>query len=344
MKNLYLALLCAFATAVAFAQKASTTTNVWTSGRPDGHAPISVMGDHTHHKGEWMFSYRFMYMNMEDIQKNTNNITTSDVYSNGYMVAPLKMNMKMHMVGAMHAISNKITFMAMFNYLENDMDLQMMMNNMNTKFSTSSSGFGDIKVSMLYQFLNKNRQELHGILGISIPTGNINKKDYTPMSQDKKVILPYPMQIGSGSLGTNIGLTYLGQNSLISWGSQLKGTLYFGTNNNDYRLGNSYDWNNWVALKATNWLSFSARIEGKIVDDISGANPDLMPMMVTTANTQNSGGKYLNSGLGFNTLIPNGSLKNLRLGFELGYPLYQNVNGIQLTQKQTMTVGLQYAF
>ena len=35
---------------------------LWTSGRPDGHAPVSVMGDHTHNKGEWMFSYRFMSM------------------------------------------------------------------------------------------------------------------------------------------------------------------------------------------------------------------------------------------------------------------------------------------
>jgi hypothetical protein len=40
--------------------------NQWTSARPDGHAPISVMGDHYHKKGEFMFSYRFMPMWMED--------------------------------------------------------------------------------------------------------------------------------------------------------------------------------------------------------------------------------------------------------------------------------------
>lgn len=39
--------------------------NQWTSSRPDGHAPISVMGDHYHKKGELMFSYRFMPMWME---------------------------------------------------------------------------------------------------------------------------------------------------------------------------------------------------------------------------------------------------------------------------------------
>ncbi|MEL7113935.1 MAG: transporter, partial [Pseudomonadota bacterium] len=28
------------------------------------HAPIGVMADHRHKKGEWMFSYRYMYMDM----------------------------------------------------------------------------------------------------------------------------------------------------------------------------------------------------------------------------------------------------------------------------------------
>jgi len=32
------------------------TENNWKSGRPNGHAPISIMGDHYHSKGEVMFS------------------------------------------------------------------------------------------------------------------------------------------------------------------------------------------------------------------------------------------------------------------------------------------------
>ena len=36
----------------------------WSGARPDGHAPIGVMGEHTHKAGEWMFSYRYMHMSM----------------------------------------------------------------------------------------------------------------------------------------------------------------------------------------------------------------------------------------------------------------------------------------
>ena len=39
------------------------------SSRPDGHAPIGVMGDHIHREGEIMFSYRAMMMNMSGLRK-----------------------------------------------------------------------------------------------------------------------------------------------------------------------------------------------------------------------------------------------------------------------------------
>jgi len=36
------------------------------SARPDGHAPIGVMGEHTHKAGEWMLSYRYRNMFMSE--------------------------------------------------------------------------------------------------------------------------------------------------------------------------------------------------------------------------------------------------------------------------------------
>ena len=35
------------------------------SAQPDDHAPIGVMADHQHQKGEWMISYRYMGMAMD---------------------------------------------------------------------------------------------------------------------------------------------------------------------------------------------------------------------------------------------------------------------------------------
>ncbi|MDG3582596.1 transporter [Galbibacter pacificus] len=335
MKLHILAILC-MATTIIQAQE---ETGLWTSDRPDGHAPISVMGDHTHSKGDWMFSYRYMHMNMKDLHQGSSEASMQDALSQ-YMVTPKNMPMNMHMLGIMYAPSNKITLMAMANYQSQEMELQ---NRMGNEFNTASSGFGDLKISVLYTFFNKNRQKLHAQVGFSFPTGSINQEDVTPMSAPNKTILPYPMQIGSGTLDANLGLTYLKEWDKLSFGSQLMGIFRTGENSNDYLLGNEYSINNWMAVPVNSWLSFSGRVKWAAVEKIHGANPDLNPMMVVTADTANSGKTYAEAGLGFNLYAFKGSLKDVRFGFEATLPIYQNMNGIQLKNQETLTFGLQYS-
>ncbi len=315
-------------------------TNTWTSGRPDGHAPIMVMGDHMHGRGEWMFSYRYMHMKMDGLRRGNNDAETADALAD-YMATPVAMPMDMHMLGAMFAPSDKLTLMAMLNYLSMDMRHTTRMGG---SFTTEASGFGDIQLTAIVKLLSANRQILHGQLGISIPSGSIEESDITPASAPNSTTLPYPMQLGSGTWDATVGLTYLGQADSWSWGSQGKAVLRLGQNSRDYRYGNRLDWNNWLAVKAASWLSFSARLEGLIIGEIHGADPKLNPMMVITADTQNSGGSFINGGLGFNTYVPSGPLKNIRVGFEVAFPLAQDVHGIQLKTKTTLVSGIQYSF
>ncbi|WP_025743350.1 transporter family protein [Aquimarina pacifica] len=339
----YISAILFMASISIFAQEDTTSPEQkWSGSRPDGHAPISVMGDHTHGKGDFMFSYRYMYMNMEDLNENSENIEFLDAImpTGNYMVTPTSMPMDMHMLGMMYAPSNKVTLMVMANYLSMSMDHLMMTG---ATFTTESSGLSDTKIGALYKFFNKNKQQLHGQVGLSIPTGSIEEMDVTPASSPNEVILPYPMQIGSGTWDAELALTYLKQWNTLSFGSQAKTTIRTGKNDNDYRLGNKYSINNWLSLVAADWLSFSGRFELGAIDKIEGANPDLNPMMVITADTANSGMTYTNAGLGFNLYAFKGGLKNLRLGAEASLPLFQNMNGIQLRTKETITIGVQYA-
>lgn len=339
MRKQLWAVLCAAST-LFYAQEQNTDEKKWSPGRPDGHAPISVMGDHMHGKGEWMFSYRYMYMNMEDLKQGGDDASFNNALED-YMVTPTNMPMNMHMLGAMYAPSDKVTLMVMLNYLQMEMDH---VTRMGGSFTTEASGFGDIKLLALYQFFNKSRNTLHGQVGFSIPTGSVEESDVTPASAPNETQLPYPMQVGSGTFDTELALTYLYQTKIASFGSQLRSTLRFGSNSRDYRYGNRYGFNNWIALRATNWLSFSTRLEAVLIEEIKGTDPNLNPLIVITADTENSGGTLINAGVGLNIYIPSGALKNLRFGIELASPLYQNVNGIQLKTKETVMLGTQYSF
>ncbi|MEP5339200.1 MAG: transporter [Algibacter sp.] len=344
MKNLLIAILCVATTSI-YAQHedhkhhhTDESSNLWNSERVDANAPISIMGDHTHHKGGLMFTYRYMTMDMQQLRQGTDDATNMDAFAN-YMVAPQTMTMNMHMLGGMYAPSDKLTLMIMANYVENSMNLQMMSG---VNFDTESGGLGDVSVSALYSLFNKNRKALHAELGVTIPTGSIEDMDVTPMSSGVDVLLPYPMQTGTGSFGTKLGLTYLGQCDKFSWGHQVNAKININDNDQDYKFGNRYTLNNWFAANAGDNLAITLRLEGVLVDEINGTSSDLNPMMVTTADTANSGGTYINSGFGLNYLITNGGLKGLRFATEISTPLYQDLNGIQLKQNYNLTFGLQY--
>lgn len=316
---------------VAMAQE-----NKWSSARPDGHAPISVMGDHYHKKGEFMFSYRFMPMWMEDNLKSTDDISNEDIYQY-FMVAPQKMNMNMHMLGIMYAPSDRVTLMVMGNYISNSMDLRT---KMGVDFTTESGGIGDITVSSLIKIMNSKKQSLHGNVGISIPTGDIDQRDATPMMNDAQ--LAYPMQLGSGTWDPSLGLTYLGQSDKFSWGAQSKYKFRLGENSENYTFGNRFDIVGWGAIKVSEYLSFSTSLSYFDTQKIDGVDADLNPMMMPLFNTANSGRSQLDVGIGTNFFIPKSSLKDLRIGAEIKIPAYQKVNGIQMKNTLMATFGIQY--
>lgn len=312
--------------------------------RPDAHAPIGVMGDHLHEKGGLMVSFRYMNMAMEGNKSGTDDISDANIYNN-FMVAPQDMTMHMYMLGIMYAPSNKLTLMLMQNFAEKDMDLtaRMMMNGMTIlrDFNTNSKGLGDLKIGAMYGIFNNHKTSLHLNGGISIPVGDIENRDDTPMMNNIK--LPYAMQLGSGTLDFSLGATYKENYTNTSWGTQFLSTFRTGENSENYKFGNLYQLNLWGAYKLSNSFSLSARVLGVSEGKLKGVDSDLNPMMVTTANVNNYGSDKIKTYVGFNLAFPqNSSLKDLRFGFEAGAPIYEDYNGIQMNDNLNINFGLKY--
>ncbi|WP_346290852.1 transporter [Sphaerothrix gracilis] len=320
------------------ASPASGETIYWSPARPDSHAPIGVMGDHTHGQGEIMFSYRYMFMEMDGNRSGTDSLTTDEVLQR-FPVTPTRMTMEMHMLGAMYAPSDDFTLMFMAPYISKEMDHST---RSGRRFTTNSEGFGDISLSGLYTVLDQSRQRLHLNLGLSFPTGSIEERDATPMGLDQ--ILPYPMQIGSGTFDLRPGVTYLGQAGDWSWGSQAMGIIRLGTNDNGYRLGDQLMLTAWGAHRWTDWFSTSLRLGGRTWGNIDGQDDRLNPNMIPTANPDLRAGTQLDLGLGLNFYVPEGSLQGARLGVEFNLPLYRSLSGPQLETDFSVTAGLQASF
>ncbi len=300
------------------------------------YSPVGVMGSHTHTQGSAMFSYRYMRMQMNGLRDGTDDLTDAEVLQN-FMVTPTRMTMQMHMFGGMYALTDNLTIMAMLPLVKKDMDH---VTRMGVRFTTRSEGLGDIKLSGLYTLKNWNRQQIHLNTGISLPSGDIDERDDTPAMANAQ--LPYPMQLGSGSWDLLPGLTYSGQNDVFSWGAQALGTIRLNDNDNDYRLGNRLELTGWGSKKITPALNVSLRFKGVVWADINGKDPKLNPLMVPTADTSLQGGKRLDVFAGLNFSPSSGITKGHRLAIEVGVPVYEDLDGPQMSTQWMLSAGWQY--
>lgn len=263
--------------------------------RADSHAPIGVMGDHRHKTGEWMISYRFMNMEMDGNLRGNNSISPDDIVtsiSNPFpgpamvRVVPTKMSTNMHMVGLMYALSDQVTLMAMVNYQDKEMDHITYAGMMGTqrlgKFTTSSSGIGDTKLSALWELYSTSNHKVHLNIGLSVPTGSIDETDsvFSPTGMKMKLRMPYAMQLGSGTYDLEPGITYAGTFEPWGWGAQYLASLRLGENDENYTLGDIHQVSVWGNYAIRDWISTSARIAYKYEGDIEGQDGQIMAPVV----------------------------------------------------------------
>lgn len=300
--------------------------------RPDAHAPIGVMGDHRHKAGEFMLSYRYMWMDMEGSRSGSQSISDSDALQD-FMVTPTEMTMEMHMLGAMYAPSNDVTLMLMVPYITKKMDH---ITRMGGEFTTEASGIGDVVLSALIDFRSNDMHQTHFNLSVSVPTGSIDERDQTPMGN---TVLPFPMQIGSGTYDLNLGFTHNAYVENWSWGEQFIYTISTGENDRNYRFGNELKASAWAARKWNDFISSSIRLAYKNWDDVEADNAAMM-VPVPTARADLRAGERLDLGLGLNLLTGH----KFRLAAEALLPVYQDLDGPQLETDLTITLGVQKAW
>lgn len=322
--------------------------------RPDSHAPIGLMGDHLHLSNEFMISYRYMKMNMEDLINDGSDITNSNALSKTnsrtgqtYRILPKDMKMKMHMFGGMYAPNDNNTFMIMTNHIKKKMShttYNMAGTAVIGNFDAETSGIGDTSIIAMINSKSLLNIKSHINLGLSLPTGSITEEVKVLMPNGSRPIIraPYGMQLGTGTYDLKIGFTTSKNINEFGWGFQ---------SNHKKSLNDKNGWNFGDYLDATSWVSYlvnpSISLAGRIkyydqeeiegIDNaISGRNP--------TQDTKNYGGSGFDLSLSINLLGQKSFLQGHRLAFEYIFPIDQDKNGIQMKVKDSIILGYQKAF
>lgn len=336
------------------------------------HPPITIMGSEFHKKGEFMFSFRFMNMQMQNNNKRGVELSDYEVISlpnpfamgnmpSNLSVVPKKMEMKMSMMGLMYGFNDRVNGMLMLNYVNNHMllntyspvaDLPCIKiyptppecRSLLGSFTTSSSNFSHFSSSILIKLKETNQSRWQIELGFIKSIGKNNQKGevLNPMNKRLDIVLPYSMQ--SGDKGTRFisGLTYI--NNAIEWTYGLQTKIKKVINKKEWNFGDSLSINSWIQKDLSFNTALSLRYSYLNEKKISGRD-SLISAPVQTSNPSNYGGRSSEIGIGLNRLI-NFKKSNLanRIGLELVYPLEQDLNGLQMQKDWSIHLGYQTSF
>ena len=318
---------------------------------PDiGDYATAFMSDHSHKPDnkKWMVTYRYDFMKMDGNRNGTDDLTNAEVLAN-FMVVPTDMTMEMHMFGFMYEVTDRLTVMGMGSYIRKSMNHFTRMHN---AFEVKTRGLGDTKLLGLFTIHDDSgrnnaphrvKDEIRLNIGLSLPTGDIDKRGDTPVGTDQK--LPYPMQLGSGTYDPVLLLTWVRNHSdwSVKVGFQSECMLRFGENDEGYRLGNKYETLAWVEKDLNEYASLSLRVNGEIREKIEGRDNELNPQMVPTSRPELSGGKSISGFAELNLNKPQGVFSGNSLSVGIGWPLYQKLDGPQLKSSYSLILSWRLA-
>ena len=322
----------------------------------DKHAPAGLMGDHIHHKGDWMFEYKYMNMYMDGNKLGTRKLGDRESIAVGIAqfntnraATPTRMTMEMHMFHIMYGWSDNVTLYAMPMFTSLTMDHirgpgnPAVLNNvapLYSSFRTHSDGFDDLAMGALIRLYSDECRDLIFNFGFSVPTGELNETSSAPTAGLAELELPYPMRRGSGTFDARPGITFKRYYDHGSLGFQYQGDIPVGENDQDYAVGDEHRLNVWYSWLPCDRLAFSYRVEGLWRDEYRGADPGLAQPIISTARPDMRGGEWLNFGYGTMLLLGDGYLAN----FEATHPVYEDLNGIQLSNNWWFNASISKAW
>lgn len=331
-----------------------------------GNMPLNIVGGGIPEPKEFRFKISQMYMRMGPLRTGTRDITAQSILgmppTGRFAAVPTSMDMFMTMFGGAYSFTDDFALVAMTSFRSNRMDmlfnsaLQASTNSIG--FVMESAGIGDTKLLGKYRLYADDHlaptQQFSALFGVSIPTGSINKRfTESPVPGQNGTILPFKMQMGSGTLDPMLGLTYQGSRDPFWYGANVLYTGRFYDNSQGYHQGDEVQVDLYTMYQfhpqSVVHLQLNGYYEGKYSDEpdsqkLAGdghfmGNPNnafLSPLF----DPNNYGGTKLNvtAGIQFQP-IP---LHVIELTGSV--PIHQNLRGPQLAEDYRIMISYYIEF
>ncbi len=329
-----------------------------------GNMPLNIIGAGIPQPFEFRFKFSQMYMNMEGLRNGTNDITRSKLLGmpamGKYMAAPKSMDMHMSMFGMAYSFTDDLALMAMFMGSRNRMPMEfstmMKMSTGVNGFTMESEGLNDTTLLAKYRLYADDdlypTSQLSLLFGANLPTGSISEKfNNHPVAANNSRLLPFGMQLGTGTVDPILGISYQGSSDPFWYGVNLRYTGRWYDNSRGYHKGQEFDYDIFAMYQPFANTVLHVQLNGKNLGRYSN-EPDRQRnngdghvmynpsngFMTPLFDPHNYGGYklYFTAGVQFQPF----PLHIMELSVQV--PIHQDLNGPQL--KEDFMVRFTYYF
>jgi hypothetical protein len=329
-------------------------------GKCGGNMPMNIPGGGIAETYEFRFKVSWQFMDMGGLMDGTHSVDADSLLGmpvmNGmptgkFMAVPTGMDMNMAGLSAGYSFSDKLFGAVMFMWNKKSMDMKFspMMKSLTGQdgFTMKTEGMGDTMLMTKYELYANDplipSSEASLFLGLSLPTGSINERNSDhPLAMRRGELVPYGMQLGSGTFDPTIGVLYEGSSSPYWWGVDAFYTARLYDNSKDYRLGDEFRLDLWgmyqfrydllaqLQLNGRSW----GKIHGMMDESATGASGRVIqgnpasPFATPLWDPDNYGGNQLAVTAGFQWQ----PFPMHIIDLQVGVPIYRDLNGPQLKE------------
>ena len=310
---------------------------IWTTTRPDGHAPAGVKSDFLLPAGRFYVGSRYSVQKFAGTLIGSAEITSADLL-NLFAVAPLTLERSTGELDVRYGVTEWATVEVSMPWSRNEM-----LNTTALRFyETRSTFLGDPAFRGSFNLLEMDEYRMSVTLGGTVPLGTLGKQGLT--STGAQGVLPYTMQAGSGTWDVLVGGTFQAQNEDSSIGAQISSVTHVHTNKRGYRLGDALSVTLWAAHNVSEWMSFSLRGLFERQGDIFGADSRTDGTANPLANPFAQGGERFLIPFGVNLFMREGRFAGHRLSVEFYYAAHEDLNGPQMSVDRQLVASWQAIF
>ena len=297
---------------------------------PDQRPPATILGGTFYEKGNWALSIQYSQINLLGLRKGTDPIDVIQL-KNQFDLIPISQVKEEYGLELLSGFSERMTFFLYAPYVQNTLMAWAKNPNFEDGYeqvTQTSKGVGDFQMGLIYDAVPTRNWDVHLHYTISFPTADFNQASTIGLLGRK--ILPYGMQLGSGTIDMKPGLSIVRYWRSWRFGHHSAATFRYDQNDKGYALGPDYKSSLWVSKSWTPYWSTAFRISGSYLSGIVGSHADIDADLSPDTAASSVGYKRVNMGVSSNFVFNFWKFKGVSCDIEYLRPSYQNMAGIQL--------------